>query len=191
LRLGLFVLVRVLRHHPSEDKRYRSLREQWKTPGAFLLFFELQAMVAVIFSAPFLLAAHAPDPHIAVLEWVGLAIAAVGVVGEAVADWQSQVFKRIKNARKKILDIGLWRYSRHPNYFFEIVTWVGFAVAALALPFGWVAIVCPVLISYFLLRVTGVPLTEKHSVEAHGEEYRQYQRTTSVLIPWVRKSSAQ
>ena len=190
LRLGLFVLARVLRHHPSEDKRYRSLREQWRTPGAFLLFFELQAVVALIFSAPFLSAAFAADAGLTGLEWLGLATAAVGIIGEAVADWQSDAFKRIKDSKKKILDVGLWRYSRHPNYFFEIIAWVGFAAAAWPLPLGWVALACPVLIAYFLLRVTGVPLTEKHSVETHGEDYRRYQRTTSMLIPWPRRPSA-
>jgi steroid 5-alpha reductase family enzyme len=184
LRLGLFVFARVLHHHPSEDKRYRSLREQWKTPAAFLVFFELQAVFAVIFAAPFLLAAVAPNAPIALIEWLGLGLAVVGIVGEAIADAQSQAFKRIRNANTRILDTGLWRYSRHPNYFFEIVVWIGFALAALALRWGWVALACPVLITYFLLRVTGVPLTEKHSIETHGDEYRQYQRKTNRLIPW-------
>ncbi len=186
LRLGLFVLVRVLRHHPAEDKRYRSLRERWKTPTAFLGFFELQALMAVVFSLPFLAAAFAPQPDVAVLEWIGLMIAAVGIIGEAVADYQSEVFKRRADARRRILDVGLWRYSRHPNYFFEILTWVGFALASLVLPWGWLAVACPALIIYFLLRVTGVPLTEKHSLETHGDAYRDYQRRTPAVIPWPR-----
>jgi len=186
LRLGLFVLFRVARHHPSEDKRYRSLREIWQGPGAFLVFFELQALIAVAFSIPFALAAVAPAPRFSPLEGLGLIAAGVGIVGEAVADHQSQMFKSRNDSRRKILDIGLWRYSRHPNYFFEIVYWVGIAIAVLPLPWGWIALVCPVLIIYFLLRVTGVPLTEKHSIETHGEAYREYQRRTSAIIPWVR-----
>ena len=191
LRLGLFVLARVLHHHPSEDKRYRSLREQWKTPLAFLVFFELQAVIAVIFSTPFLSAAVARDRPVALPEWLGLGVAVVGIVGEAVADWQSQAFKKKSHGgQHKVLDVGLWRYSRHPNYFFEIIAWVGFAIASASLPGGWVGIACPLLISYFLLRVTGVPLTEKHSVETHGDDYRRYQRTTSMLIPWLRRPAA-
>lgn len=188
LRLGLFVLIRVLRHHPSEDKRYRSLREQWSTPAAFLAFFELQAFIAIVFSLPFLVAAFASDPHIAVLEWVGLSLAAVGIIGEALADHQSESFKRRVDRAHKILDVGLWRYSRHPNYFFEMLTWAGFAIASLALPGGWLAIASPVLIVYFLLRVTGVPLTERHSIETHGDAYRDYQRRTSAVIPWPPRS---
>jgi steroid 5-alpha reductase family enzyme len=188
LRLGLFVLARVVRHHPTEDKRYRTLREQWRTPGAFLAFFELQALIALIFSTPFLLAAVADDPVVGPFEWAGLSVALIGIVGEAIADFQAQAFKRRPSSKKRILDVGLWRYSRHPNYFFEIVTWIGFALAVLELPLGWTALLCPILISYFLLRVTGIPLTEKHSLEAHGELYRDYQRRTSALIPWPRKA---
>jgi steroid 5-alpha reductase family enzyme len=191
LRLGLFILLRVLRHHPAEDKRYRSLRERWKTPVAFLGFFELQALIAVVFSWPFLAAALAPRPQFAVIEWVGLIIAAGGIVGEAIADHQAETFKRRADAKSTVLDVGLWRYSRHPNYFFEMLVWIGFGAAALSLPYGWPAVSCPVLIAYFLLRVTGVPLTEKHSVETHGDAYRDYQRRTSAVIPWPPRPSVQ
>ena len=189
LRLGLFVLARVWRHHPDEDKRYRTLRERWRTPGAFLAFFELQAFIALIFSTPFVIAAYAGDYDMGLTEWVGLAVAVVGIVGEAIADAQAQAFKRRAPSRKRILDVGLWHYSRHPNYFFEIVTWIGLAVAVVGLPFGWLAFACPILISYFLLRVTGIPLTEKHSIESHGALYREYQRRTSALIPWPNKAA--
>jgi len=190
LRLGLFVLARVLRHHPAEDKRYRSLRERWRGPAAWFAFFELQALIALVFSAPFLIAAFAGEQALTALEGCGLAIAGCGIVGEALADQQSQTFKHRRGAEQRILDVGLWRYSRHPNYFFEIVTWVGFAVAVLPLPDGWIALLCPVLIAYFLLRVTGVPLTEQHSLETHGDAYRDYQRRTSAVIPWPPKSTA-
>ena len=187
LRLGVFILKRVLRHHPTEDKRYRSLRERWPSPGAFLAFFELQALIAVVFSAPFLFAAFAGNPRMRGAEWFGLALAVVGIIGEAAADGQAESFKRRPRAQTTVLDTGLWRYSRHPNYFFEWLVWLGLAIAAFPLPLGGFAIVCPVLIAYFLLRVTGIPLTEKHSLETHGEAYREYQRMTSAFIPWVRR----
>ena len=187
LRLGVFVWMRVARHHPVEDKRYRSLRERWKSPGGFLVFFELQALIAVVFSTPFLSASSALSTRSAAVEGCGLLIAVLGVVGEAVADHQSQSFKQRSDADERILKAGLWRYSRHPNYFFEILTWLGFAVAALPLPLGWIAISCPVLISYLLLKVTGVALTEKHSLETHGDAYREYQRTTNAILPWPPK----
>lgn len=190
LRLGLFVLARVLRHHPSEDKRYRTLREKWRSPAAFLAFFELQALVAVVFATPFLCAATAADSSLGAFEWLGLALAAAAIVGESVADLQSEAFKRRARGGQTVLDSGLWRYSRHPNYFFEMLVWIGFAVAAAPLPSGLIAVACPVLITYFLLRVTGIPLTEKHSLETHGQAYRDYQQRTSPLIPWAPKSAA-
>jgi steroid 5-alpha reductase family enzyme len=188
LRLGLFILRRVLKHHPVEDKRYRSLRDRWKSPLEFLLFFELQAAIAVIFSLPFLVADADASPFVTALEIVGLGVALVGVLGESLADWQAQRFKSRADARKTVLDSGLWRHSRHPNYFFESLYWVGICLATVASPHGWMSIAAPVLILYFLFRVTGIPLTEKHALETHGEEYRDYQRRVSAFVPWFRRA---
>ena len=185
VRLGTFVLRRVLRHHPQEDKRYRSLRARWPTPVAFLLFFELQAVIAVVFGVPFLLASRADAPA-GVLHWTGLTIAVLSIGGEALADAQASAFKH-RSAGPAVLDTGLWRYSRHPNYFFELLFWVGIALTVLDLPWGWTALACPVLIGYFLLRVTGIPLTEQHSLESHGDAYRAYQRRTNAFVPWFPK----
>jgi steroid 5-alpha reductase family enzyme len=187
LRLGLHVLVRVLRHHPAEDPRYRTLRERWPGSGRFLLFFELQAFIAVIFSVPFLVSAVNPASDVKPLEWLGLAIALGATAGETVADRQAERFKRDPSNKAAVLNIGLWRYSRHPNYFFESMVWCGICLAALPSPYGWLTAICPVLILYFLLRVTGIPLTEAHSLEHRGEAYREYQRSTSRFIPWLPK----
>jgi steroid 5-alpha reductase family enzyme len=188
LRLGLYILIRVWRHHPAEDKRYRTLRGKWPGPGRFLLFFELQAVIAVVFSVPFLLAALNPRPNLGVLEITGLALAIAATIGEATADWQAQRFKKNPANASSVVNVGLWRYSRHPNYFFESLVWWGFSIAALDSPYGWVTIVCPLMMLYLLLQVTGIPLTEKHSLESRGEAYREYQRTTSRFIPWFPKT---
>lgn len=184
LRLGLYILVRVWRHHPQEDRRYRTLRERWPGPGRFLLFFELQALIAALFSLPFLLACENAQPGLGAVELTGLAIAAVGIGGEAIADWQAQRFKSDPANRMRVVNVGLWRYSRHPNYFFESIVWWGFYIAALGSQYGWVTLACPLLMLYLLLQVTGIPLTEKHSLESRGDVYREYQRTTSRFIPW-------
>lgn len=184
LRLGLYLLIRVWRHHPEEDRRYRTLRARWPGPGRFLLFFELQALIAVLFSLPFLLAARNVQPGLRAVELSGLAIALIGIVGESLADLQAQRFKRDPANRRRVVDVGLWRYSRHPNYFFESVVWWGFFIAALGSPFGWITLACPLLMLYLLLNVTGIPLTEQHSVESRGEAYREYQRSTSRFVPW-------
>lgn len=188
LRLGTYILIRVVRHHPAEDPRYGSLRQRWPGPLAFLAFFELQALLVAVFSVPFLLASFNTVPALTIIEVAGLALAAVGVLGEATADVQMQAFKRSTPNRGTVCQVGLWRYSRHPNYFFESLVWWGFFIAALGSPFGWITVVCPLLMLYFLLRVTGIPLTEEHALQSKGDAYREYQRTTSRFIPWFRKA---
>ncbi len=188
VRLGSYILARVIRHHPAEDARYQTLRQRWPGPLRFLLFFELQAVLVVIFSTPFLLASFNTQATLARVEVIGLALAAFAVLGEAVADLQIQAFKRNSRNPGDVCQVGLWRYSRHPNYFFESLVWVGFAVAAMGSPYGWIAVACPVLMLYFLFQVTGIPLTEAHAVRNKGELYREYQRTTSAFIPWFRRS---
>jgi steroid 5-alpha reductase family enzyme len=188
LRLGLYILIRVSRAHPTEDARYKTLRQKWPGPWRFLLFFELQALIAVLFSLPFLLASFNSAPDIGIVEMLGLGLAAGSTAGEWCADWQAQRFKRQPANKSSVVNVGLWRYSRHPNYFFESLVWWGFFIAALGSPWGWVTVVCPLLMLYLLLKVTGIPLTEKHSLEKRGEAYRQYQRTTSRFVPWFPKS---
>jgi steroid 5-alpha reductase family enzyme len=189
LRLGLYIFIRVTRKHPQEDARYRTLREKWPGPGRFLLFFELQALIAVLFSMPFLLAALNPRPHLSGVEMAGLLLALFATGGESLADWQSQSFKRDPGNESAIVNVGLWRYSRHPNYFFESLVWWGFFIAALGSPWGVATLACPLVMLYLLLNVTGIPLTEKHSVESRGEAYRSYQRTTSRFVPWFPKAT--
>ena len=187
-RLGLYILMRVCRHHPSEDRRYQTLRARWPGPVRFLLFFELQAIIALLFALPFLLAAQNRHAGLGSWEVVGLVLAVGSAGGEALADLQAQRFKRNESHRNGIVNTGLWRWSRHPNYFFEFLVWVGFCIAALPSSYGWVTLICPVLMLYFLLCVTGIPLTEQHSLESRGDAYREYQRTTSPFIPWPPRS---
>ena len=154
----------------------------------FLLFFELQAVLVVIFSFPFLFASFNPEPDLHPLEMVGLLVAVLGLAGESLADHQMQAFKSNPARQGAVCDVGLWKYSRHPNYFFESVIWWGFFIAALASPWGWLALVCPLLMLYFLFQVTGIPLTEEYALKSKGEAYRRYQQTTSAFVPWFRKT---
>lgn len=188
LRLGTHILIRVLKHHPVEDVRYETLRARWPGSWKFLAFFELQAVLLVVLSQPFLFAAYNPNALMPI-EYAGLAIAFLSLGGESIADLQLTQFKKDPSNRGKVCQAGLWQFSRHPNYFFEALIWVGFALFALGSPFGWIALSCPLLMLYILLRVTGIPLTEEYAVKSKGEAYREYQRTTSAFIPWFRKSS--
>ncbi len=187
LRLGTYIFLRVLRHHPAEDARYERLRQRWKGPGMFLVFHELQALIVAIFSLPFLLAAWQPKP-LRVPGFIGLGIVVVALAGEALADRQMHRFKSGPANTGRVCVLGLWRYSRHPNYFFEFMVWVGFALASLDTLLGWITVLCPLLMYYFLTNVTGIPLTEEYSFKSKGDAYREYQRTTSAFFPWFPKT---
>ena len=188
LRLGTYILVRVLRHHPHEDARYETLRTRWPGTAMFLVFFELQAVLVVIFSLPFLFVAFNTAPTLSTLEIAGLILAVIALCGETLADLQMQAFKRDPTNKGQVCQRGLWRYSRHPNYFFEALIWVAFFTTALGSPHGWITLACPLLMLQFLLKVTGIPLTEEYAVKSKGDAYREYQRTTSAFVPWFRKA---
>ena len=188
LRLGTYILLRVLRHHPHEDVRYETLRKSWPGTGMFLVFFQLQAVMVVVFSLPFLFTSFNASPTLSALEIAGLVLAAISLLGETTADLQMASFKKQPDSRSKVCQVGLWNYSRHPNYFFEALIWWAFFLIALDSPYGWLTIACPLLMLQFLLKVTGIPLTEEHAVRNKGDAYREYQRTTSAIIPWFKKS---
>ena len=189
-RLATYLLFARIIGHPEEG-RYVQLRKDWKTnlPLRFLAFFEFQALLDVVLSLPFLLACldvHAP---LGITEKVGGAIWIVGILGEALADAQLNRFKKDPGSKGKLCRAGLWKYSRHPNYFFEWLIWVGYATFAIASPWGWLGLFSPALILYFLLGVTGIPATEEHALRSRGDQYREYQRTTSAFIPWFPKKA--
>ena len=190
VRLGWYLYARVMGQHPVEDSRYADLRRSW-SPHAnrrFFWFFQAQALAAAGFSLPFAIAAADPDPTLGVVEWAGAAVWALAFVGETVADLQLAGFRRDPRNRGRVCRAGLWNYSRHPNYFFEWLVWCGYALVALASPWGWLALACPAAMLYLLLRVTGIPALERAALERRGDEYREYQRTTSAFVPWFRKS---
>jgi steroid 5-alpha reductase family enzyme len=188
LRLGTYLYFRVMGHHPKEDTRYVEMRRRWANNFKWqvLFFFQVQAVLIALLSIPFLVVCLNDRAGISPLEWAGVAIWLVAVVGEGVADWQLKQFKAQKN-RGAVCQLGLWNYSRHPNYFFEWLIWVGYYMFALGSPLGCATIYCPALMLFFLLRVTGIPLTESLAVQTKGDVYREYQRTTSMFVPWFKK----
>ncbi len=187
-RLAFYLLFTRIAGHPEEG-RYVELRRAWKTslPLKFLLFFQAQALLDVLLSLPFLLAALNPFPALGGLEYLGAGIWLIAFAGEATADAQLHAFKSNPANKGKTCRAGLWNYSRHPNYFFEWLIWVAYAVYALASPNGWLALACPALMLFFLFRVTGIPATEAQALRSRGEEYRRYQQATSVFLPWLPK----
>lgn len=189
LRLGTYLLVRVFGHLDREDVRYAKLRVDW-APNAnakFFGFFMMQAVSNVILALPFIIVCQNTAPKISVIEYAGMVLWGGAVLGEAIADRQMQVFKKDPANKGKICNIGLWNYSRHPNYFFEWLIWVAYFIFALVSPYGWIGIVSPLIILYLLLKVTGIPMTEELMLRSRGEAFKEYQRTTSSFVPWFKK----
>ena len=190
-RLGWHLATRLYAHFPREDGRYVTLREDYLAEGrsveaGFFRFYQYQGISVVLLSAPFLAIACNSNSEVGFLEALGALVWGVGFLGEAIADRQMKNF-RAKHPGKTC-DAGLWRYSRHPNYFFESVLWWGYFLMACGSPGGWVTIYCPLLMLFLLLRVTGVPYAEAQSLKSRGDEFRAYQRRTSVFVPWCPKS---
>lgn len=179
---------RVLRG--PEDGRYQMMREKLghRVQPVFFAFFQAQALLVVILSAPFVVAAHDRRPGPSLLDWLGVAVWIVGLIGESVADAQLKAFKRRPDAKGRVCEVGLWRYSRHPNYFFEWLMWIGYATVASAAPAGWLAWSAPALMLLFVLKITGIPPTEARALRSRPEAYRQYQQTTSAFFPWFRRA---
>lgn len=190
LRLGSHLAKRISSHHPEEDKRYKEMRDHWgdKANRNFLIIFLTNATLVFLLSLPFYFSSQLQAPF-RIIEWIGLAIFITGLVGETIADKQLEKF--IKNSGGgKICKIGLWNYSRHPNYFFEAVIWVGIYLFCCAAPGGIYTIHAPLLMVFLLTKVTGIPPLERSLLESRGDAYREYQQTTSAFIPWFKKEES-
>jgi steroid 5-alpha reductase family enzyme len=191
-RLGYYLLKRFLKEHPVEDGRYHVLRLEWEPRGPqfvnlmFFVVYQFQGVLILLLSIPFLWICMNPTPTLSWLEWLGIVLWMIGVVGEMMADEQLRQFKANPENHGKTCQVGLWNYSRHPNYFFEWLLWVAYFVFGLATPWGWTMVYAPVLMLVFLTKVTGIPATEAHSLKTRGEAYRLYQETTSPFIPWFK-----
>ncbi len=215
MRLGSHLGRRVFSHLESEDSRYLELRREYgaQVESRFLRFYLFQATSVVILLAPIYVAlvggnaSEAPwcgtsslsggnDPSqticqdfftnpvrsAAVLLWI------IGWIGESIADAQLAVFKRKPENRGKVCEVGLWSWSRHPNYFFECVIWFGMGIYALSYPHGWIGILSPIIITTLIVKMTGVPYAEAQSLKSKPELYRDYQARVSTLIPWPPKT---
>ena len=186
LRLAAYILRRQLGE--SEDGRYARLRSEWGAAFQRRLFwfFQAQAALAVLFALPVWVVAGDPRPGWGARELAAVAVWLTAVAGESLADRQLAGFRADPANRGRTCTSGLWRYSRHPNYFFEWLHWWAYVVLALGAPLAWLTFVGPVLMLYFLLKVTGVPATEARALLSRAD-YAEYQRTTSAFIPWFRR----
>ncbi len=170
----------------SEDGRYAYLRAHWgaRAPIGYFFFYQAQSLFALIFSLPILGAMQGAS--LGLLGWAGVAVWAIAVRGEAVADGQLTRFRADPGNRGVVCEVGWWRYSRHPNYFFEWLHWWAYVLIGGGSLLTWVG---PVAMLLFLFRLTGIPHTEAQALRSRGEAYRRYQRTVSVFIPWFRTAA--
>ncbi len=189
LRLGFYLLIRVGSHLDVEDGRYKKMREEWgaSVNCKLFFFFQGQALSNIYLAIPFFLIAFNKKEGLSILEYIGIIVWAISIIGEATADAQLKRFKKNPANKGKVCNVGLWNYSRHPNYFFESMIWVGYFLVCLNANYGWIGILSPLTITLLLFRVTGIPLTEQQSLRSKGEAYKEYQLTTSMFVPWFKK----
>ena len=185
IRLSLHITVR--NWGEPEDYRYAAWRQKYGPERYwwFSLFqvFWLQGFLALLVSAPLLVAASAPSfGALAPLWMVGVVLWVIGFAFEAGGDWQLLRFKADPANAGKVMDRGFWRYTRHPNYFGDFAVWWGYGLIALAAPYGWLALLGPVLMSFLLLRVSGVAMLEK-TITSRRPGYAEYVRRTSAFFP--------
>jgi steroid 5-alpha reductase family enzyme len=185
VRLGgylYFNRVRVV----GEDERYHALRVKWGQKAArnFFILFQAQALLAALLSIPFIVICISEEAPSALQLSFGVSLFAGSILGESLADRQLSSFRADPANRGKVCSLGLWKYSRHPNYFFEWLYWWSFVALGIFLPWGPLTLLGPALMYYFLRYLTGIPATEARALESRGENYRQYQERTSAFFPW-------
>ncbi len=174
-----------------EDFRYAKWRKEWGrwlVPRAFFQIFMLQGLLMLVIAYPIILINAYPQSGLSILDYLGLLIWIVGFFFEAVGDKQLAVFIKNPANKGRIIRSGLWKYTRHPNYFGEATMWWGIFFLALSVPFGWSGIISPLTITTMLLYVSGVPMLEKQLQE--NPEFREYARETSKFLPWFPKKKS-
>lgn len=169
-----------------EDFRYAAMRKKWGKSFAWRSYFQifiLQGVLMLVIATSILVSANAGEDGNTLHWWqiLGTAIWGVGFLFEAVGDAQLKNFLKVRKSKDDIITTGLWRYSRHPNYFGEVVQWWGIWLVVIGLPYGLWAVVSPVLITYLLVFVSGVPLLEKKY--SNNKKFQTYARKTSKFIP--------
>lgn len=182
LRLGTHLFFRNI--GKPEDGRYKRLREDWgdKADRTMFWFFQFQALMALLLAAGFIVVAWRREMPATILVVLAMIIWVISVAGEGLADWQLERFKKHPANKGKVCDTGLWRYSRHPNYFFESLHWFTYVLLAIGSPWVWVALAPPAIMAWLLLKMSGIPITEKHLAQSRPG-YADYIRRTSAFIP--------
>ncbi|OQW53544.1 MAG: hypothetical protein A4S14_16055 [Proteobacteria bacterium SG_bin9] len=196
IRLGSHIAIRSAGIH--DDPRYAEYSRQWgaDAPRKMFIFLQNQALGTVPLVFSIFIAARYPLETLRVQDYLGVLILLIGIVGEAVSDAQLKRFRTDPANKGKVCDIGLWKLSRHPNYFFEWFGWLAYPVIAISLnyplqyPWGFAALLAPLFMYWILVYVTGIPPLEEQMQRSRGDAYRAYQARTSKFFPLPPKAEA-
>ncbi len=185
-RLGLHLAGRTIGH--PDDPRYAKMRKEWgaRSPAMMFGLLLIQAAAASVLAVSVVLVARSPAGALGLADYAAAALFAVALIGEATADAQMRAFRADPANKGKICDVGLWGWSRHPNYFFEWLSWCVVALGALADPGwlpGWIALAAPLMMLHLLLNMSGVPPLEAHMRRTRGAAWNAYAARVSRFVP--------
>ena len=186
---GARLAAHIWSRHKGEDRRYAAMRQRFGGNWWWISLFQVFLLQAILiwFVPAALVAAVLFGRHpMAWLDYLGIGVAAFGLVFEAIADFQLSAFRADPANRNKVMEKGLWAFSRHPNYFGEAAMWWGYFAIGFSASHMWWLILSPILVTFLLLQVSGVVLTED-GIEQRRPGYAQYKRQVSAFIPWSRK----
>ena len=185
LRLGAHIAVRT--SGISDDPRYAAFAREWgvDAPPRMFLFLQNQALGSVPLVFAIFVAAHFPGDLLRWRDYLAALVLLLGIIGEAMADSQLKQFRETPGHQGQVCDVGLWRWSRHPNYFFQWLGWLAYPVIAISPDYGWgwASLLAPAFMYWILVHVTGIPPLEAQMLHSRGERYRDYQSRTSAFFP--------
>lgn len=185
LRLGIHIAIRTA--GITDDPRYASFAKEWglNAPRRMFIFLQNQALGTIPLVFAIFVAARFPSDALRPQDYLGALILFIGIAGEALADAQLKRFREDPANKGRVCDAGLWRWSRHPNYFFEWFGWLAYPVIGLSVdyPWGLATLLAPIFMYWILVHVTGIPPLEEQMLRSRGERYRDYQLRTSRFFP--------
>ena len=179
IRLGSYLYIRNMGH--PEDIRYSKMRSKYGNVGLFFINYLIQAILIAIVSLPLQSVLSTNNLELNIISWLSGIIALAGITIEALSDKQLKAFKKDTLNNGKVMSLGLWNYSRHPNYFGNSLFWWGISIYSLSLTFELIVLVSPIIMTYFLLKVSGVSMLESQ-IKHTKDGYKEYIDTTSAFI---------
>lgn len=183
VRLSMRILLRTIKK--PEDYRYRTWRTEWGKwfyPRSYVQVYLLQGALMVVVGYSFIHAsAFSQHTALTAIQLFGLVVWCIGYFFEVVGDWQLDRFLKQPKEQGAIMQTGLWKYSRHPNYFGEVTMWWGIWFLVAPLPFSYIALISPLTITFLILKVSGIPMLEKHF--EGNMQFEAYKKRTSAFFP--------